>query len=179
MNDDLRRVLKHLWFHTVMLLTGWLPDFTPVLRLRGWLARPAFAACGPNLQIARHVCVNFAARVRLGRDVFLGHGCWLHAPAGMTIGDGVQFAPYSIAITGNHGKKDGSYRFGHGRQAPIDIGAGTWIATHAVITAGCRIGCGVLVGANAVVTSDLPDDCVAGGVPARVIRIDSPDALGA
>ena len=166
----MKRALKYCWFHFVMLSTAWLPDFTFVLRVRGFLAKPAFERCGRNLQIAKHTEVCFSSRIVVGDDVFMGRATWIHASEGMTIGDGVQFAPFSVAITGNHGKSRGSYRFGHGLRGPIVIGAGSWIATHAVITACCRIGEGVLVAANSVVTKDVPDHCIVGGVPARVIR---------
>lgn len=54
--------------------------------------------------------------------------------------------------------------------APIRIGRGTWIGAKCTITAGTTIGDDVMLGANAVVTSDLPSGVVAGGVPARVLR---------
>ncbi len=39
------RLVKHLYMHCIMWLTGWLPDLTPFLRLRGFLLRPAFRRC--------------------------------------------------------------------------------------------------------------------------------------
>jgi acetyltransferase-like isoleucine patch superfamily enzyme len=164
------RALKHIWFHTVMLLTAWLPDFTPILRLRGFLARPAFLKCGRRLEIARGVVMAFTNRISIGDDVFIGHGTWLHASAGMTVEDQVMFAPYCVAITGDHGKLNLSYRHGHAKNEPIHIGAGSWIAAGATIVGGVRIGRGALVAAGAVATSDVPDDAVVGGVPARVLR---------
>lgn len=48
--------------------------------------------------------------------------------------------------------------------------AGCWIGTGAVILPGVTIGRNAVVAANAVVTTDVPDRTVVGGVPARVIR---------
>ncbi len=171
----MRRMLAYVWFNLIMLLTGWLPDFKPCIRLRGFLVRPAFKSCGRNFQVCRHVMVAFSTKVEVGRDVFIGYGTWLHASAGMKIGDEVQFGPYCVAITGNHGKRDLSYRWGHGKKEPIEIGAGSWIATHGALLAGVHVGRGTLVAANAVVTTDLPDHCIAGGIPARVLREDVGD----
>lgn len=45
-----------------------------------------------------------------------------------------------------------------------------WIGGNVTILPGVNIGNNVVVAAGAVVTKDVPDDCVVGGVPARVIR---------
>ena len=164
------RILKYWWFHCVMILTGWLPDNTPFIRLRGWLARPAFKRCGPRLEISRHTHIGFSANMEIGRDVFFGYGTWIQAGGGVTIEDEVLLAPYVVVIAGDHGLQDGSYRFGHGGRAPIRLCKGCWIGAHVTVTKGVTVGEGVLVAANAVVTKDLPDHCIAGGVPARVIK---------
>lgn len=169
------RILKYLWFHFVMLATSWLPDFTVICYLRGFLLRPAFRRCGGRLQVARNVVINHSSQVTIGREVFIGYSTWIHAPRGLTIEDEVQLAPFVVIITGDHGKLNLSYRWGHAGGAPISIGAGSWIAAHAILTAGARIGRGCLVAAGAVVRDEVPDHCVAGGVPARVLREDVGD----
>ena len=50
------------------------------------------------------------------------------------------------------------------------IGEGSWIGTNAVIIGNVRIGKHSVIGANAVVTKDIPDYSVAVGIPARVVR---------
>jgi acetyltransferase-like isoleucine patch superfamily enzyme len=55
-------------------------------------------------------------------------------------------------------------------ERPVSIGDGSWLGHGTVVLPGVTIGRHVVVGANSVVTSDLPDNCVAAGVPARVIR---------
>ena len=53
---------------------------------------------------------------------------------------------------------------------PVRVGLGTWLGIGVVVLPGVTIGQGCVVGANAVVTSDLPDYAIAAGVPARVLR---------
>jgi len=53
--------------------------------------------------------------------------------------------------------------------SPVRIGSGTWIGENACII-GARIGRNCVIGANAVVTKDIPDYCVAVGVPAKIIK---------
>lgn len=164
------RLLKYVYFNAIMLLTAWLPDVIPVLKFRGLLLRPAFRSCGRNLQVARNVTVAFGSKMDIGSNVFLAYSTWLHATAGIVIEDEVQFGPFSVAITGNHGWKDGSYRWSRGSNAPIVVKRGAWIATHAVITGGVTIGQGALVAAGAVATKDVPENSIVGGIPARVLR---------
>lgn len=50
------------------------------------------------------------------------------------------------------------------------IGNDVWIGANVVITAGCKIGDHVIIGAGAVVTKDVPNFAIVGGVPAKVIK---------
>lgn len=54
--------------------------------------------------------------------------------------------------------------------ADIILEDDVWLATNVVVSAGVTIGRGTIVAAGSVVTSDLPEFVLAGGVPARVIR---------
>lgn len=53
---------------------------------------------------------------------------------------------------------------------PIIIGNDVWIGTNVTILDGVRIGDGAIIGANSVVTKDIAPFCIAGGVPAKVIK---------
>lgn len=54
-------------------------------------------------------------------------------------------------------------------KAPVRIGAGCWLGVKATVLRGCSVGDGAVVGANSVVTRDVPPYAVVAGVPARVI----------
>jgi len=54
--------------------------------------------------------------------------------------------------------------------APVHIGRDVWIGANAVILPGVTIGDGAVIAAGAVVTKDVPENTVAGGVPAKVIK---------
>ena len=53
--------------------------------------------------------------------------------------------------------------------ADVSIGPGSWIGENVCIL-GCKIGRNCVIGANSVVTKDVPDFCVAAGAPAALIR---------
>jgi len=166
----MRRLLAYFWFTLVMSTTAVLSDVTIMLRIRGWLVRPCFRSCGRRFEIASGTRINFTNRMMIGDDVYIGPGCWINAYGGVTLNDQVMLGPYTILVTTEHARVDNSYRFGHAESLPVQIGRGSWTAAHVVVIKGVRIGRGVLVAAGAVVTKDLPDNCVAGGVPARVLR---------
>lgn len=55
-------------------------------------------------------------------------------------------------------------------EAPVRIGAGSWLATGVVVLPGADIGRHVTVAANSVVRGTIPDHCVIAGVPAKIVR---------
>lgn len=59
---------------------------------------------------------------------------------------------------------------GFERDAPVTIGRHVWIGMNSIVLKGVTIGDGAIIAAGSVVTRDIPSDCVAGGVPARVIK---------
>ncbi|MEO5901984.1 MAG: acyltransferase, partial [Ilumatobacteraceae bacterium] len=63
-------------------------------------------------------------------------------------------------------------------ERPVTIGAGSWLGFGTAVLPGANIGRHVTVGANSVVTGDLPDFCVAVGAPARVIMCFDGEAWG-
>jgi acetyltransferase-like isoleucine patch superfamily enzyme len=166
------RYVLPLWF--MQVLTNWLPENRVSIRLRGAMVGLFLGRCGRNLTLARDVTFLNPHGIRMGDDVYIATGCWLDGIGGLTIDDQVQISPYVVITTSSHCFKNNSVRFGGSRIAPVHIGKGSWIASHATIVSGCSLGSGIIIGSNAVVTKDIPDNVFAGGVPARVIgpRVD-------
>ena len=52
----------------------------------------------------------------------------------------------------------------------VIIGDDVWIGTRVIILPGVRVGTGSIIGAGAVVTKDVPDYAIVGGVPAKIIK---------
>lgn len=166
-----------LWF--VWLISNWWPDLGPVPNFRGKLFSPFIGKCGKKFAVGRDVTLLAVDRLVVGDNVYLAKGTWLNAFGGVTLEDEIITGPYVVIASSNHGFKDGSCRFGGTHPAPIRIGKGSWIGSHAVITAGVTIGKGNLIGANAVVTKDTGGNMFVGGIPAREIceRKDNPSEV--
>ena len=108
----------------------------------------------------------------LGSRCVIGRGSHIIAHHSIDIGDDVFTGPYVYITDQNHSYADPDIPVG--RQwpvnAPVSIGAGTWLGTGAVILPGADIGAHVVVAAGAVVRGKVPDRCVVAGIPARVVR---------
>ncbi len=166
-----RTVLRYDWpLHLVLWLANGLPDNVAFLKLRGRLACHFLGSCGRELNIGRNVTFYNPSQIHLGDYVHFAYGCLLMANSQIRIEDEVMLGPYCVLVSGNHSRKEGSYRFGADEILPIRIGKGSWLGAHAVITAGCEVGCGSLVAAGAVVTESFPNNVMVGGVPARIIK---------
>jgi virginiamycin A acetyltransferase len=108
-------------------------------------------------------------------------------PAGVVVGRYVSIGPGVLVFRRNHPIERLSthpffYNFKLGlvprdtiSSRPLAIGDDSWIGARAIITPGCsRIGLGSVVAAGAVVTRDVPDFAVVGGVPARLMKMRFP-----
>lgn len=166
-----------IWF--VSVLTNFLPDIGPIIRFRGLLFSLFLPGRPKKLLIGRDVTLLSINKLFLGNGVYLAKGCWLNAVGSITFEDEVILAPYVVMSSTNHGFKNGSVKQGGSHPAPICIKFGTWIASHSVIAAGVTVGAGNIIGANSVVTKNTPDNVIAAGLPAKVIkeRVDNPSII--
>ena len=93
------------------------------------------------------------------------------------MGDNVWIAPNTLITTINHPISPKGRRQHLGISKPVKIGNDVWIGGNATILPGVTIGNNVIVAAGAVVTHDVPDNVIVGGVPAKVIREIENDVL--
>jgi acetyltransferase-like isoleucine patch superfamily enzyme len=116
--------------------------------------------------------------VKIGDRCLIGRGSSIVGHRHIHIGNDV-WTGHAVYITDmNHGYEDVTKPLSVQNQAerPVNIGDGSWLGHGVVVLPGVTIGRNVAVGANSVVTRDLPDFCVAAGVPARVIRQYDPES---
>ncbi len=164
------QIVKGMPLRITERLGQWFPENAAGCRLRGCLYRPFLKCCGRNLRVGLGAKLEHPDGIELGSDVFIGHGCWISGlRGGILFEDEMMLGPYVTMVSSDHTFRGGSARFAPGRAGMIRVGRGSWIAAQAVVTAGVTIGSSVLVGAGAVVTKDVEDGVIVGGIPAKPI----------
>ena len=111
---------------------------------------------------------DFGKNITIGKRVFINSGCCFQDQGGITIGDGTLIGHHVVLATINHDLAP-ERRASH--LEPILIGANVWIGANVTVTPGVTIGDGAIIAAGAVVTKDIPPNVIAGGVPAKIIRV--------
>ena len=111
---------------------------------------------------------NFGRFIRIGRNVFINHGCSFLDLGGITIEDDVLIGPNVQLITENHPVKP-SERKALDLKA-ILIKKNVWLGAGTIILPGVTVGENSVVAAGAVVTKDVPDNTVVAGIPAKIIK---------
>lgn len=111
---------------------------------------------------------DFGRNIHFGKNVFVNSSCTFMDRGGITIDDEVFIAPKVNLITINHDINP--FNRSTTICKPIHIEKRVWIGVAATILAGVRIGENSIVGANALVSKDVPPNSVVGGNPARIIK---------
>lgn len=120
--------------------------------------------------------IEFGENVHLGRGVFINFGVTILSSAEVTVGDRAMIGPNCQLITPTHPTDDVAMRRGGWeRAAPVRLGADVWLGAGVTVLPGVEIGDGTTVGAGSTVTRSLPENCIAVGTPARVIRECDPE----
>ena len=120
-----------------------------------------------DVRILTPFLCDFGNRVKFGKGVFLNHSAILSASGGIEFEDGVLVAPGVRIATINHDMNQRHTTYTYGK---VTIRKNAWIGMNVTICPGVTIGRYAVVAAGAVVTRDIPDYAVAGGVPAKVLR---------
>ncbi|MBI2335123.1 acyltransferase [Candidatus Daviesbacteria bacterium] len=104
--------------------------------------------------------------IRIGQDSILGRNIFLDGRALIDIGNHVDIASDVMIYNSEHDINSDDFRAATGS---VEIGDFCFIGPRAIILPGVKIGKGAVVGAGAVVTKDVAEFTVVGGVPAEVI----------
>jgi acetyltransferase-like isoleucine patch superfamily enzyme len=102
----------------------------------------------------------------VGNFTHINRDCILGCRAGITIGNNVSISHRCNLMTGGHDIQSRNFQ---GKWESIQIDDYVWIGVGATILQGTHIGEGAVICAGAVVTKDVPDYSIVGGVPAKII----------
>lgn len=124
-----------------------------------------------DVRILTPFICDFGNRVTFGKGVFINHSAILSASGGIEFEDGVMCAPGVRIATINHDVNERHITYTYGK---VTLKKNAWIGMGATICPGVTVGEYAVVAAGAVVTKDVPDYAVVGGVPAKVIKMLDP-----
>ena len=130
---------------------------------------------GPQVHLEPGVWITCPgeARIRIGGGTFLNLGVQVAAVELVEIGEHCMFANGCFVTDANHRFDDPTKPVpwqGFTTKGPTRVGANVWCGANSVITSGVTIGERCVIGANSVVTTDLPPFSIAAGAPAKVLR---------
>lgn len=140
-------------------------------KLRALAVRQCFQYSGSDINIENDVFFGSGTYISIGNRSGIGRGSEVHGP--VSIGDDVMIGPFALVYTTNHQTKSLDVPMieqGFTECRPVIIGNDVWIGARVTILPGVNIGRGSVIAAGSVVTGDVPEFAIAGGVPCRVIR---------
>lgn len=152
-------------------LVSALSPATRGFALRRGLYRWSGVSIGDGAQLCGGVRLD-NIHVRIGADTWVGGESRIVGGerSCVVVGDRCDLGPQVLLVAGTHELGPRRRRAGTGRARPIVIGNGTWVGARATVLAGATVGEGCVIAAGALVTADVADDTIVGGVPARTIR---------
>lgn len=126
-----------------------------------------------NVEIFDHsVIQSLGGGITIGKNVIIGEYTTIQAQANVTIENDVLLASKIQFISNTHTYEDINtpVKYQPNISSPILVKSGAWIGINATILAGVTIGRNSVVGGGSLVTRDVPDYTVVGGIPAKPIK---------
>ena len=132
--------------------------------------RDLFGSVGKNPNVLPGFRCDNGRNIHVGDEFLANYNVTILDISPATMGDNVWIAPGTLITTINHPLSPMGRRQHLVISKPITIGNDVWIGGNCTILPGVTIGNNVVVAAGAVVTRDVPDNCVVGGIPAVKLR---------
>lgn len=167
-----RKILIFLYYEIARHLPQQpLPGYKFGNWLRSWICSKLFKHTGKNIIIKHGAYFGDGRNIVMGDYSQLGINCKVEND--LVMGDYVLMGPDIVIYSSMHAYDDLDTPImmqGSKEIKPVTIGDDVWIGLRAVIMPGVEIGSHAIIGSGAVVTHDVPEWAVVGGVPAKVIK---------
>lgn len=172
---DMNKICKGIGCILYTFVGGILPHYGfgygwPLSKkIRQFCGKMMFDRCGSNVDIGRKC--RLSSSISIGNNSGIGDYSFIQGQ--VSIGNDVMMAPHVAIIGSNHifNRKDVPMNRQGKCNQPVKICDDVWIGYGSKILAGVTVNQGSIVAAGAVVTKDVPEYSVVGGVPAKVIKV--------
>jgi acetyltransferase-like isoleucine patch superfamily enzyme len=135
---------------------------------------PENITLGDNVYIGHDTIIKgyFNSRLSIGKDTWIGQGCFFHSGGGIEIGRAVGIGPSVRILSSSHinDNLDQPVLFNSIKFNRVIIEDGADIGVGAILLPGVAIGEGAIIGAGSVVTKNVEPYTIVVGNPAKVIR---------
>lgn len=141
------------------------------LAIRYALLKTLAKKVGDNVSVHEDVYIKNPQNLSVGDNVSIHPMCYIEALGGLNIGSDVSIAHGTTIMTTDHNykAKDMPIKDQGVIQKSVNIQDNVWIGAKATILCGNTIGTGSVIAAGAVVTKDVAENSIMGGVPAKLI----------
>ena len=129
-------------------------------------------SCGDNVVIDDNVYIFNLQNISFGSNVSINPMCYIDGYGGITIGDNVSIAHGATIMSSSHNYQGMNVpiKYQGIERGEVCIEDNVWIGAKATILCGRHVATGCIIGANSVVTKDVPTNEIWGGVPAIKIK---------
>lgn len=166
-NDPEAYKMREASYRTKELLVQ-MNNATNPNEIRELLSRITGAEIDESVAVFTPLYINYGKHTKIGKNVFINFDCIFLDLGGITIEDNVLIAPkVSILSEGHLLEPENRHAL---VPKPIHIKKNAWIGAGATILQGVTIGENAVVASGAVVSKDVPDNTIVGGIPAKIIK---------
>jgi len=153
------------WLDFELMLLRWVGHI-PFHTCRKFFYRLAGIKIGKRSAIHMWACFFQPKNIKIGEGTIIGDHVFLDGRAKLTIGNHVDIASHVLIYNSEHDIEREDFS---AKKEMVEIGDYVFIGPRAVILPGVKVGKGAVIAAGAVVTKDVPDFAIVGGVPAKEI----------
>lgn len=166
-NDPEGYKMREASYNTKALLVKMNSSADPS-EIRHLLSQITDSVIDESVGVFTPLYINYGKHTKIGKRVFINFNCTFLDLGGITIDDGVLIAPnVSLLSEGHPVSPEDRHSL---IPKPIHIKRNAWIGAGATILQGVTIGENAIVSAGSVVSKNIPDNVIVGGIPAKIIK---------
>lgn len=163
--------MKGFFSELRLYICNHLINKVPSHTIRLWYYRKIMKfIIGEHSSILLGCSFDAAKGLYIGDNTVINNGCRLDTRGGIKIGNNVSISADTIILTADH-DMDNNFK---GRNKGVSIEDYVWTGTRSMVLPGVTLKKGVVIAAGAIVTKDVEENSVVGGLPAKLIRTRKP-----